>query len=261
MIINPNIQFSKNIIFIIIFLLSIFTSKSQTWKQLADSLKDPIIEATYIQCGDSAEAFLIYADKTVYYSRGSQAFFYTMMEEQFTEVQSLDKKAKSFVNKENSDTCNMLAVVLKGPRYVLVNTLNTDPETRDIKLRLDLLKKDIREKMYHSIDKFNKRADEIDSTITQEATVKKDRIQKNLYLSIVAKQWICKGKVTIKALINNRGFSKRAFVSNVDSEAKCAPLLAIAALRSVNLSDFSVALNNEGNPISSWITVDVEFGK
>lgn len=57
MIINPNIQFSKNIIFIIIFLLSMFTSKSQTWKQLADSLKDPIIEATYIQCGDSAEAF------------------------------------------------------------------------------------------------------------------------------------------------------------------------------------------------------------
>lgn len=34
--------------------------------------------------------------------------------------------------------------------------------------------------MYHSIDKFNKRADEIDSTITQEATVKKIEYKKSL---------------------------------------------------------------------------------
>lgn len=246
------------------FILSLCLSKqlsyAQGWKQTPDSLKEPVLEAMYIQCEDTAEAIMVFADRSVYFASGSQAFMYVMMPEEYSIIQNIEDKAKSYVNKENLDTCNMLAVVLRKNRYILANTQNTEAETKDIKLRLDLLKKDVKGKMYNSIDKFNKRADEPDSNVVQEAKVKQEQIQKNLYTPVISKQWQCKGKVTVKALINPKGLSKRAFVSNVASDVKCAPLLAIAALRAVNLSSFTPATNLDSENIPSWITVEIEFG-
>lgn len=233
---------------------------AQSRKPLADSLKEPVVEAMYLRCNDTNESIMVFADKSVYYARGSQAFLYVMMSDEYEIIQNLDNKAKSYVNKDNLDTCNMVAVVMRGNRYVLTNPDTPDTETKDIVMRLDLLKKDIRQKMYNSIDKFSKRADEIDSNVVQEASVKQDQIQKNLYTSLITKQWQCKGKVTLKALVNSRGQSKRAYVSNVNSESKCSPLLAMAALRAVNLSSFNAATNLNSENVSSWITVEIEFG-
>ncbi|MDB5033311.1 MAG: hypothetical protein JWQ98_552 [Chlorobi bacterium] len=248
-------------ILLLLFLVAAGTLAAQS---PADSL-DPdeiLVDATFVPCSDSTESLLILQDGRAVYALGDRGASFSIAGPLLTDLRGVIETAESVVNPKGMDSCSTLGVILDGPRFLLINRKNPTPETRELYIRLERLRKFALKKMTGAIDKYNDQIEqEADSTIVVFPSVAPGEIRRRIRISPIARQWGCNGSVVIAALVTYQGKVRQAVVRRVKVKGKCTALLSVTALRAVLLSTFAPAKKTNGKTIGAWMEVEVPFAR
>ncbi len=242
-------------------LAAVLRLHAQTLPTASDEdANDLLVDATYVPCGDSTESIFIFRDGRAIYARGEQGAAFTVPALTLSDLQKAVAESKSTVDTRGLDSCTTVGAILAGPRFLLINSVQPTPETRDMQIRLERIRKLGRKRLDDAIDRLSQKLEEeADTTIEVEPSISRQELERRMRHSPIAQEWRCRGTVIVSAMIGKKGEVRRAFVREARVKGKCSSLLTMTALRAVLLSTFKPALKRNGKPATSWIQVEVPF--
>jgi hypothetical protein len=224
---------------------------------------DMLLDATYVPCGDSTESLYVFHDGRVIYAASGQGTIFTINGPLLNDLQGAVERAQSLVDTKFLDSCTTLGVILDGPRFLLINNKRPTPETREMQIRLERIRKFAQRKLGKAMEKLvDKAAEPPDTSYVQpQPSLRQRELRRHVRLSPIAQQWRCRGSVIVAAKIGWNGEVREAFVQSARVRGKCAAVLTVSALRAIMLTTFTPALNASGKPTSVWTSIEVPFGR
>ncbi len=229
----------------------------------ADDYDSIVVDATYVPCNDSTESLLVFRSGRAIYAHKDLAVVFSLPTSLIDDVLSTAEKVVSVVDTTKLDSCTTVGVILGGgKRFMLINNARPTPETREVQLRLERLRKFARKKLEQS-DSLPERASvEMDTLVMAERpSISPYELRANIRSSPVAEEWGCRGTVVVRVLVGKDGDARRAFVHSVKVRGKCGSLLVTSALQAVLRSTFRPALKKNGKPTVAWTDIEVKFSR
>lgn len=221
-----------------------------------------MLDATWVPCSDSTESLYLFDDGRAVYAWGNKGILFDVGETTLKAVESVVTTMKSTVDTAALDSCTTIGVILAGPRYLLVNSLQPSEQTEPLRDRLEALRKYARRKIDRDIERAQAQIEKRPNTgVKTDPILDPDTLQQYVYESPIASTWRCRGTVVVTAQVDARGTVRRAFVADADVKGKCSSLLVMTAIRAVTLSSFEPAMRIEGTVGSAWMNVSVTFGR
>lgn len=221
-----------------------------------------LVDATWVPCSDSTESLYLFRDGSAIYAQANSGILFTVGETTLKNVAEVLASMESTVDTATLDSCTTVGVILNGPRYLLVNSVNPSPDTKPLRDQLDILRQYARRKISRDIERAQAQIEKRPNPgVKTDPALDPDTLQQYIYQSPIAARWRCRGTVIVTAQVDARGNVRRAFAADADVKGKCSSLLVMTAIRAVMLSSFEPAMKIEGTASAAWMNIIVTFGR